>query len=203
MNGYRTKQTNQASQISISTQISIIKCALCHDMIKLLCFIIRVFNPPSTLVPDLFGFCYGHLDDSRPKRGKISSSAAIVPVSSVYSPTTLTPVQQFFADMEWTVTQGKRAKFTPQTFESVRLKFLHILYAFLVNANELISRWAQYSTYIRDPPPLWDFLWDRTSVLTVVLQFAASMLSPTCASAACNILVRMQVCLKSRQGDLR
>ncbi len=117
----------------------------------------------SELLPEVFLFAFGFMDmqgiDTGGKSGKgrrkgkqrkqrcstpafqsDAQSDALVPVSTVYAPMTLDPVQQFFIDTEWSAIQGKRAIFVCDAFRSAFVLFRSVFYAFIVNGNELVSR---------------------------------------------------------------
>ena len=125
------------------------------------------------------------------KRRAQPNSVAMVPVSGVHEPRQHDSVQQFFDDMEWSSIRGKRAVFVREAFASVETKFFIVLYCFIINGNELISRWCQKRTYDRDLPPLWDALWNSHSVIWAVMQSGASLLSHNSANPVCNILVHL------------
>ena len=156
------------------------------------------------ILPETFILAFLHLlPNEKVKRGgKVqaknenalyrNSSLAVVQVSSPYAPMQFDPVEQLFSDLAWSTGQGKRAQFVFDGLSCLEMKWKFVLYSFTINANELISRWCQYRTYRREPPPIWDALWDRKSIITVMLQFSASLLCSNTASPVRTALIRLQ-----------
>ena len=89
---------------------------------------------------------------------------------------TLTPTQQFFADLEWHELTGKRIRYTSDVFAERVYRFRIVLHALVVNAIEINSAWIESSPSKDDHPKLMDVLHGAHNPAFVTCQFLSALL---------------------------